>query len=75
MRTSPYVARSPEDLIALVPFVLGFHPSESVVLLTFGAPGGSFHARVDLPDGPDDRARSARSCATRSAATARRPPR
>ena len=56
MRTSPYVARTPEDLIALVPFVLGFHPTESVVLLTFGAAGGSFHARVDLPDGPDDRA-------------------
>src|SRR6476620_9482564 len=56
MKTSPYVARSPEDLIALVPFVLGFHPSESVVLPTFGAPDGSFHARVDLPDGPDDRA-------------------
>ena len=56
MKTGPYVARCPEDLIALVPFVLGFHPSESVVLLTFGAPDGSFHARVDLPDGPDDRA-------------------
>ena len=56
METSPFVARSPEDLIALVPFVLGFHPSESVVLLTFGAPDGSFHARVDLPDGPEDRA-------------------
>ncbi len=56
MKTGHYVARCPEDLIALVPFVLGFHPSESVVLLTFGAPDGSFHARVDLPDGPDDRA-------------------
>jgi len=56
MKTGPYIARSPEDLIALVPFVLGFHPSESVVLLTFGGPHGSFHARVDLPDGPDDRA-------------------
>ena len=56
MNPGPYVARSPEDLIVLVPFVLGFHPSESVVLLTFGGPHGSFHARVDLPDGPDDRA-------------------
>ncbi len=55
MTSTSYVARSPEDLIALVPFVLGFHPAESVVLLTFGAPDGSFHARVDLPDGPTDR--------------------
>ena len=44
-----FVARTPEDLIALVPVVLGFHPSDSVVLMTFGPPGGSFHARVDLP--------------------------
>ena len=44
-----FVARTPTDLIALVPVVLGFHPQDSVVLLTFGPPGGSFHARVDLP--------------------------
>jgi hypothetical protein len=44
-----FVARSPVDLLALVPMVLGFHPADSVVLLTFGPPGGSFHARVDLP--------------------------
>ncbi len=44
-----YVARSPVDLIALVPVVLGFHPDDSVVLMTFGRPGASFHARVDLP--------------------------
>lgn len=56
MRPGSYTARTPEDLIALVPFLLGFHPAESVVVLTFGAPMGSFHARVDLPDGPDDRA-------------------
>ena len=44
-----FVARTPLDLIALVPVVLGFHPQDSVVLLTFGPPGGAFHARVDLP--------------------------
>ncbi len=44
-----FVARTPLDLIALVPGVLGFHPQDSVVLLTFGPPGGAFHARVDLP--------------------------
>ena len=46
---STFVARSPTDLIAVVPGVLGFHPQDSVVLLTFGPPGGAFHARVDLP--------------------------
>jgi len=48
-------ARTPEDLLAVVPIVLGFHPEQSVVMLTFGATGGppgvsdSFHARIDLP--------------------------
>jgi hypothetical protein len=41
-------ARGPEDLLALVPVVLGFVPTDSVVMLTF-APGHGFHARVDLP--------------------------
>jgi hypothetical protein len=43
-----FTARRPVDLVAVVPQVLGFHPEDSVVLLTFG-PGESFHARVDLP--------------------------
>ena len=43
-------ARSPEDLLAMVPVVLGFVPSDSVVMLTFGAEH-TFHARVDLPEG------------------------
>lgn len=56
MTPRSYVARGPEDLIALVPYLLGFHPEESLVLVTFGAPGGSFHARTDLPCGPEERA-------------------
>jgi hypothetical protein len=47
-------ARNPEDLLAAVPCVLGFRPEESVVLLTFGAPGSAFHARVDLPRSEED---------------------
>ncbi len=49
-------ARTPEDLLAAVPIILGFHPEDSVVMLTFGAAGGppgagdAFHARVDLPE-------------------------
>lgn len=41
-------ARCPEDVLAMVPVVLGFVPTESVVMLTFGA-RETFHARVDLP--------------------------
>jgi hypothetical protein len=48
-RPTKLTARGPADLIALVPVVLGFHPQDSVVLLTFGPTGTSFHARVDLP--------------------------
>lgn len=48
------VARCPEDLIAFVPVAIGFVPETSAVMLTFGPSTGSFHARVDLPDDPDD---------------------
>lgn len=47
------VARTPTDLLAAVPCVLGFHPEDSLVLLTFTPEGGSFHARVDLPGGAE----------------------
>jgi len=46
-----FKARTPEDLLAVVPVVLGFHPEESLVMLTFGG-RRSFHARVDLPEEP-----------------------
>jgi hypothetical protein len=42
-------ARSPEDLLALGPVLLGFWPQESVVMLTFAAPR-PFHARLSLPE-------------------------
>lgn len=41
-------ARNAEDLLALVPIVLGFAPSDSVVMMTFGR-SDCFHARIDLP--------------------------
>lgn len=50
--TTPYVASGPEDLIALVPTILRFEPEESVVVMTFGPRGRSFHARVELPRRP-----------------------
>ncbi|HET8604888.1 MAG TPA: DUF4192 domain-containing protein [Marmoricola sp.] len=48
-RAPTFTARSPVDLLAITPYLLGFQPEESVVVLTFGAPRGCFHARVDLP--------------------------
>jgi len=50
--TTTLTARGPEDLLAAVPVVLGFHPQQSLVMLTFGAVRG-FHARVDLPPSGD----------------------
>lgn len=40
-------ARTPEDLLAMVPVLLGFVPTESVTMLTLGP--HRMHARVDLP--------------------------
>lgn len=45
--------RTTEDVLALVPVVLGFAPAESIVMLTFGA-ARTFHARCDLPARPED---------------------
>ena len=46
--TTTLTARTPEDVLAVVPVVLGFEPTESVVMLTFGC-DPPFHARADLP--------------------------
>lgn len=45
--------RGPEDLLAAVPALLGFHPERSVVMVTVGPAGSPVHARVDLPDAAD----------------------
>ncbi|MBO9520431.1 MAG: DUF4192 domain-containing protein [Nocardioidaceae bacterium] len=50
-----FIARTPLDLLAVVPPALGFHPEQSVVLLTFGAEPAC-HVRLDLPVTDDDRA-------------------
>ncbi|MGB0099248.1 MAG: DUF4192 domain-containing protein [Nocardioides sp.] len=54
---APFSAQTPEDVLAVVPVVLGFVPSESIAMLTFGT-GVPFHARSDLPQ---DRAELARA--------------
>jgi hypothetical protein len=42
--------RGPEDLLAMVPRLIGFHPERSLVMLTVGGGVRPVHARVDLPD-------------------------
>lgn len=44
-----YRPTTSEDVIALAPLLLGFHPEESLVVLTFDPPG-SAQLRIDLPD-------------------------
>lgn len=48
--THTLTVRNEADLLALVPFTLGFVPEDSLVIVTFGRDGRPFHARVDLPD-------------------------
>jgi hypothetical protein len=44
--------RSPHDVIAAVPYLLGFHPSDSLVAVGADGPQGTCAMRLDLP--PDD---------------------
>ena len=53
----------------MVPVVLGFTPTDSLVMLTFGA-ASPFHARVDLPDRRTRRPpRRGRPCSSRPPGT------
>ncbi|MEP9365459.1 DUF4192 domain-containing protein [Nocardioides sp. CN2-186] len=52
-QSTTMTARTPEDVLAVVPVVLGFEPHDSLVMLTFGA-DPPFHARVDLPNSRDE---------------------
>jgi hypothetical protein len=49
-----FKVKSPTDLLAMVPYLLGFHPEDSVVVITVGAADTPVHARQDLPAVPDD---------------------
>lgn len=53
-KTRTFTVRTPIDLLAMVPYVMGFHPEDSIVLVTVGDAVDQFHARLDLPDDPDD---------------------
>jgi hypothetical protein len=44
--------RSPADVIHTVPYLLGFHPAESVVLIGLQGPSVKLTTRMDVGDGP-----------------------
>ena len=56
--TGPMVIRSVPDAIAAVPYLLGFHPSDCLVVIGHDGPHNMCAVRVDLPD-EDDRAGTA----------------
>ncbi|MBM0238016.1 DUF4192 domain-containing protein [Micromonospora sp. ATA32] len=55
--------RSPADLLAAVPYLLGFHPTESVAVVALRGRRIIFAARADLPDAGADPAPPARHLA------------
>jgi hypothetical protein len=55
MTKTPLVIRSPEDAIAAVPYLLGFHPTQSMVVIGYEGPHDTCAMRLDLPQpDPDD---------------------
>lgn len=54
MTKPTFAVTAPTDLIALAPLVLGFHPKDSVVLLSFGG-RDRFHARINMPVTAEER--------------------
>ncbi|MEH1164959.1 DUF4192 domain-containing protein [Micromonospora sp. CPCC 205539] len=55
--------RSPADLLAAVPYLLGFHPADSVVAVALRGRQIIFAARADLPDPSEDPVERARHLA------------
>lgn len=50
----PISLRSPADVVALVPYLIGFYPSNSLVVVAFTGTRVTFGSRVALPTGPED---------------------
>ena len=46
---SPVAIRTPHDLVSAVPYLLGFHPENSLVVIGTGGPSGTCAMRIDLP--------------------------
>lgn len=47
--TTSVVARTPADLLGVIPYLLGFRPDRSLVMVVLRGSGVLFTARVDLP--------------------------
>ncbi|MBT2233218.1 DUF4192 domain-containing protein [Nonomuraea sp. NEAU-A123] len=56
------IINRPADLLAAVPYLLGFHPSDCFLMAAIDDSRLAGLARFDLPDGSEDIARVARSC-------------
>lgn len=54
---TPLVIRSAQDAIAAVPYMLGYHPGRSLVVIGYDGPHTTCAVRLDLP--PPDEARAA----------------
>ncbi|MFL6054002.1 MAG: DUF4192 domain-containing protein [Actinoallomurus sp.] len=48
MRPNTLRLRSPADVVSAIPYLVGFHPSESVVVLCCGGADGAYAIRLDL---------------------------
>jgi hypothetical protein len=49
----PISLKSPADVLAAIPYLFGFHPADSVVVLGLRAKQVTFQVRVDLPAAAD----------------------
>ncbi|WP_239115108.1 DUF4192 domain-containing protein [Planotetraspora kaengkrachanensis] len=54
MTTPKLVLSSPADILAVVPYLVGFHPADSLVVIGFTGPSLALSTRWDLPAGPGD---------------------
>ncbi|RAY10633.1 DUF4192 domain-containing protein [Actinomadura craniellae] len=61
-RRAPLVIRSPHDAVSAVPYLLGFHPDQSLVAIGTHGPHGTCALRLDLPE-PDAAAAAGRQVA------------
>ncbi|GAA4607596.1 hypothetical protein GCM10023195_29000 [Actinoallomurus liliacearum] len=48
MRPNTLRLRSPADVVAAIPYLVGFHPTDSVVVLCCGGTDGAYAIRLDL---------------------------
>ncbi|MEU8239335.1 DUF4192 domain-containing protein [Actinoplanes missouriensis] len=59
----PVIVRSPSELVAVLPFLLGYHPANSVAVVGLSGPEVDFGACYELPPPDEDPHVAARSVA------------